>query len=127
MGLRNGSDLKGYEVRFVTTMLAHQTKLLVVLVAVNSKRRARLIRYVDVEASDRVTSFLARRGFAACSVLEEAGDRVEGAVTFRELAVVGLEVFRRGALGLAVSCEGTALAVVAFFAAASLASRFFRL
>ena len=28
------SDLKGYEVRFVTTMLEHQTKLQVVLVAV---------------------------------------------------------------------------------------------
>ncbi len=31
--VRVGSDLKGYEVQFVTTMLVHQTTLLVVLVA----------------------------------------------------------------------------------------------
>ncbi len=58
----HGSGLKRLRGPIRSTMLGHQTKLQVVLVAKGLKWRARLIRYVDVDASATDTSFLARRG-----------------------------------------------------------------
>ena len=74
IGFEWGSDLKGYEVQFVTTMLAHQTTLLVVLVAKWFKKASKAYSLRRCQASDRDTSFLARRGLGvALTVLVVEG------------------------------------------------------
>ncbi len=53
-----GSDLKGYEVQFVTTMFVHRDDATGCPRSQRLKRRARLIRYDDVEHQPTILAFL---------------------------------------------------------------------